>query len=128
MEERLSTVAGGRVAVYAPHHPGANNRGYVLRSRAVMADYLERPLTSTETVHHRNGDKTDDRIENLELLSHAVHTQRHWQTGKEHPNRLDYDRIKELRKQGLGYKRIAKILNRPRSSIQSACLRLEGKR
>lgn len=49
----------------------------IYRYRYVMEQHLGRPLRADEQVHHVNGDKTDDRLENLELLTASEHSQHH---------------------------------------------------
>lgn len=57
----------GYVRVMMRNHPMSNGKGYIPKHRLVMAEYLGRLLTRDESVHHLNGDKQDNRIENLEL-------------------------------------------------------------
>lgn len=46
-------------------------------AREVMSNHLGRKLLSTEHVHHINGDKADDRIENLSIVTISEHRSIH---------------------------------------------------
>lgn len=58
----------GYVLLLRPDHPMAKKSGYVLEHRMVMSDHLDRILDPKEEIHHINGDRQDNRIENLILF------------------------------------------------------------
>lgn len=58
-------------------HPNASKKGEIREQILVMSQFLGRPLTKTEVVHHKNEDKLDNRIENLELTDRSKHQNIH---------------------------------------------------
>lgn len=60
-----------------PDHPNATANGYVLEHRVVMENYLGRLLNNDEIVHHIDGNKKNNIIENLQVLSSSEHHHLH---------------------------------------------------
>lgn len=91
-----STIAAsGYVLEWCPTHPAASH-GVVFQHRLAMEGQLGRFLQKEERVHHKNGDRTDNRLENLELIaSHSEHMQQHWANkGSRDPDLIA--RVKEI--------------------------------
>lgn len=73
-----SFIVSGRMVIYSPNHPYPNHGGkYVYRYRLAMEKKIGRFLLPNEIVHHKNGNPMDDNTDNLELITHSEHSQKH---------------------------------------------------
>lgn len=79
-------VTLGYYYIYLPKHELANGSGKVYMHRYVAAMKLGRPLATDEHVHHIDGNRANNSIENLEVLSATEHAKQHAQ--EKYPTQL----------------------------------------
>ena len=75
--ERLLGADGYIHVRVGTEHPMAHVNGWAREHRVMMSEHLGRVLLPSEVVHHKNDDRTDNRIDNFELKSAGVHTGEH---------------------------------------------------
>ena len=67
LSRKPTKCISGYVRIFKPDHPFSNKSGYILEHRLVMELNIGRYLLPSENIHHRNGVRDDNRLENLEL-------------------------------------------------------------
>ena len=67
----------GYELAYCPDHPHAHADGYVMFHTVMMERHIGRYLNDDEVVHHINGNRSDNRIENLMLMNKKEHMTMH---------------------------------------------------
>ena len=91
--QRTRVPKNGYWTIYSPEHPNHNSGGYIFEHRLIMEKHLGRFLRSDEEVHHINGDKKDNRLENLEVLTPSEHRKK---TVMEFYGLIDKQKVREV--------------------------------
>lgn len=74
---RMNIKSSPYFHVYIPEHPNAGNNRSMPEHRLIAERKIGRLLKDNEVVNHLNGDKKDNRPENLEVLSRNQHSAAH---------------------------------------------------
>jgi hypothetical protein len=93
-----------RKLIYSPNHPRPDFlKKYCYEYKLIMEKHLGRYLTEDEVVHHIDGDETNNKLENLKVVTQSEHIRIHKQQGdmkREYSNKYNflYNNKKEYQK------------------------------
>lgn len=96
----------GYRTIYNPDHPramrGTGYGGFVYEHILVAERFMGRPLTSDEVCHHLNGNRSDNRPENILVLSRGQHSKLHMWMKKGAPGieRFGVERVNSGKSKG----------------------------
>lgn len=67
----------GYMCAYAPGHELADGAGFIYEHRFKMVRHLGRDLYPDEVVHHKDRNKANNSLDNLQLMTNSEHTRLH---------------------------------------------------
>ena len=114
----------GYIVRFVPEHPFASKSGLVMEHRLVVEEKLGFYLPKNFVVHHINGVKDDNRIENLAIMTISAHNAYHnrkdgkQRKGKNHPRykEVDIKKINRLIENGYSVSEACKMENVSKSN------------
>lgn len=109
----------GYIWCRAENHPFANSKGYVKEHRLIAEKHLGFILPKEFVVHHINGVKDDNRIENLAVMTIGAHSALHGRKGRDIPKgeknpkykAVDFTVVKEMQENGFTVNQICEHFN-----------------
>lgn len=78
---------------------GNKETDWAYHHRFVMEQHLGRKLNANEYVHHKNGIKQDNRIENLEITNSAKHAEHHFSVPRKFTDKMLLEDMRRVYKQ-----------------------------
>jgi hypothetical protein len=75
------TTDSGYILLRRPNHPNADSKGYVREHILVMEAHIGRYLVDGEVVHHIDRDKSNNDLDNLQLMTRSEHSSYHFHCG-----------------------------------------------
>lgn len=104
----------GYILLYMPEHPNASKNGLIMEHRVIMEQHLGIIIPKEFAVHHINGIKDDNRIENLSVMTNSAHSAYHNRSDKKQKNgeknplykKIEPAEIMRLREIGYTVKRV----------------------
>jgi IS30 family transposase len=110
-------IKDGYKHIYKPSLKKGKKYKYVPLHRLLVEFHLKRKLKSTEIIHHKDKDKLNNDISNLEINTTGTHRGKHNILDKKNKLHFNKNKIKKLYLKGLSTREVAKKMKMGKSTV-----------